>query len=54
MNFHHKNNGNFNFKHHIHKNDSNMYTKKLITGNWSKLRHKLEDEHSVQSGTGPW
>lgn len=28
--------------------------KKLITGNWSKLRHKLEDEHSVQSGTGPW
>lgn len=28
--------------------------KKLITANWSKLRHKLEDEHSVQSGTGPW
>ena len=28
--------------------------KKLITGNWSKLRHKLKDEHSVQSGTGPW
>ena len=32
MNFHHKNNGNFNFKHHIHKNDSNMYTKK--TNHW--------------------
>lgn len=27
-----KNNGNFNFKHHIHKNDSNMYTKK--TNHW--------------------